>query len=49
MLTLLHKEYRWSSIAYHAQTGNRNNWLSTDLGLDEWGDFIDKEKIILYR
>jgi len=43
------EEYRWSSIAYHAQTGNRNNWLSTDFGLDEWGDFTDKEKIVLYR
>jgi hypothetical protein len=43
------EEYRWSSIAYHAQTGNRNNWLSTDFGLDEWGDFSTEEKIVLYR
>jgi len=43
------EEYRWSSIGYHLQTNNKDNWLSTDFGLDEWGDYTPEEKIILYR
>ena len=27
------EDYRWSSIGYHVQTGNRDNLLSMDLGL----------------
>jgi len=31
------EDYRWSSLGYHAQTGNRAGFLSLDLGMAEWG------------
>jgi len=31
------EDYRWSSIGYHMQTGNRNGFLSLDFGLREFG------------
>ena len=30
------EEYRWCSLGYHAQTGNRDGFLSTDFGLREF-------------
>ncbi|WP_027186448.1 transposase [Desulfovibrio inopinatus] len=32
------EEYRWSSIGYHFQTGNRGNLLSCDFGMAEWDE-----------
>jgi hypothetical protein len=31
------EEYRWNSIGYHIQTGNKDNFLSLDFGLKEFG------------
>jgi putative transposase len=29
------EDYRWNSLGYHVQTGNRDRFLSTDFGLNE--------------
>jgi len=31
------EDYRWCSIGYHAQTGNKDGFLSLDLGLSDFG------------
>ena len=31
------EKYRWSSLGYHVQTGNREKFLSLDLGMVDWG------------
>jgi hypothetical protein len=31
------EEYRWNSIGYHMQTSNKNNFLSLNFGLKEFG------------
>ncbi|MFA7065020.1 MAG: transposase [Bacilli bacterium] len=31
------EDYRWSSLGYHVQTGNRAGFLSLDLGMADWG------------
>ena len=31
------EDYRWNSIGYHIQTGNKDNFLSLDFGLLEFG------------
>jgi putative transposase len=31
------EDYRWGSIGYHVQTGNKDNFLSLDFGLAEFG------------
>jgi len=31
------EDYRWNSIGYHIQTGNKDNLLSLDFGLKEFG------------
>ena len=31
------EEYRWNSLGYHIQTGNKDNFLSFDFGLKEFG------------
>jgi putative transposase len=43
------EEYRWNSIGYHVQTGNRGNFLSLDFGLREFGVKGDKERLRRYR
>ncbi|RTZ95112.1 MAG: hypothetical protein DSY90_14565 [Deltaproteobacteria bacterium] len=43
------EEYRWSSIGYHIQTDNRDNFLSTDFGLKEFNVSGEKERIRRYR
>jgi hypothetical protein len=30
------EKYRWNSLGYHAQSNNRDNFLSTDFGLKEF-------------
>ncbi len=37
------EEYRWSSIGYHAQTGNKGDFLSMDLGLMGYTEMNEKE------
>ena len=43
------EDYRWSSIGYHAQTGNKESFLSTDLGLRAYNDLDEKERFADYR
>ena len=31
------EDYRWNSLGYHVQTGNKDNFLSLDFGLREFG------------
>lgn len=43
------EDYRWCSMGYHAQTGNADDFLSTDFGLYGFGEFGDKERFRRYR
>ncbi|WP_045213591.1 transposase [Desulfonatronovibrio magnus] len=43
------EDYRWCSLGYHTQTGNRDNLLSIDFGMKEWNEFDPKEIIRKYR
>ena len=43
------EEYRWNSIGYHVQTGNKDNFLSLDFGLKEFGIFDAYERLREYR
>jgi len=42
-------DYRWCSLGYHSQTGNRDGFLSTDFGLLEFGELDEKERYRRYR
>ena len=42
------EEYRWSSMGYHAQTGNRDGFLSCDFGLADW-DIPGRDRFKMYR
>ena len=39
------EEYRWNSIGYHLQTENKDDFLSTDFGLKEFGTQVDSIRI----
>ena len=43
------EEYRWNSISYHTQTGNRENFSSLDFGLKEFGVLDAEERLRGYR
>jgi REP element-mobilizing transposase RayT len=43
------EDYRWCSLGYHSQTGNRDQFLSTDFGLVEFGDMEEAERFRRYR
>ncbi|MGD9210087.1 MAG: hypothetical protein PVI90_04895 [Desulfobacteraceae bacterium] len=43
------EDYRWSSIGYHVQTGNKKNFLSLDFGLKEFGELDENERFRRYR
>ncbi|VFQ47062.1 transposase [Desulfoluna butyratoxydans] len=43
------EEYRWCSLGYHAQTGNRDTFLCDDFGLSGFGTFSSDERLIRYR
>jgi hypothetical protein len=42
-------DYRWNSLGYHLQTENKDRFLSTDFGLEEFNVKGAKERIRLYR
>ena len=42
-------DYRWCSLGYHVQTGNRDNFLSFDFGLEAFGDLNREERLRRYR
>ena len=43
------EEYRWSSIGYHVQAKNKDNLLSFDFGLKEFGVKKTAERLRYYR
>jgi len=43
------EEYRWNSIGYHIQTGNKDDFLSLDFGLKEFGVVNTEERLTRYR
>jgi hypothetical protein len=43
------EEYRWNSLGYHIQTGNKDNFLSLDFGLQEFGILDAEEQLRCYR
>ena len=48
-LAVIPEDYRWSSIGYHAQTANKSAFLSTDFGLNSYGEMSETERITDYR
>ena len=43
------EDYRWSSIGYHVQANNKENFLSLDFGLAEFGVTGKRERLKYYR
>uniref|UniRef100_UPI0009FCF5D9 hypothetical protein n=1 Tax=Desulfonatronovibrio magnus TaxID=698827 RepID=UPI0009FCF5D9 len=43
------EDYRWCSLGYHTQTGNKDGLLSIDFGMKEWNEFDPKEIVRRYR
>ena len=43
------EDYRWNSLGYHLQTENKDQFLSTDFGLEEFNVKGHKERIKRYR
>jgi REP element-mobilizing transposase RayT len=43
------EQYRWSSLGHHAQTGNREGFLSLDLGLRAFSNQDDAARFRAYR
>lgn len=43
------EDYRWSSLGYHVQTNNKDNFLSLDFGLVEFGVLDAGERLRRYR
>jgi putative transposase len=43
------EDYRWNSLGYHIQTTNKDNFLSLDFGLKEFGVLYPEERLKDYR
>jgi REP element-mobilizing transposase RayT len=43
------EQYRWCSLGYHIQTGNRDGLLCVDFGMKEWGECEPSEIVRKYR
>jgi len=43
------EDYRWNSLGYHIQTGNKDDFLSLDFGLKEFGVLDPEERLKSYR
>jgi len=43
------EKYRWNSLGYHVQTGNKADFLSLDFGLQEFGVKDSEERLKYYR
>jgi putative transposase len=43
------EDYRWNSLGYHVQTGNKDDFLSLDFGLKEFGVVDTEERLQRYR
>jgi hypothetical protein len=48
-LVELPEDYRWCSLAYHVQTDNKDNFLSLDFGLSEFGHMDASSRLQHYR
>lgn len=42
-------DYRWNSIGYHLQSGNKDRFLSLDFGLIECEELSQKKRLTMYR
>ena len=43
------EDYRWCTLGYHVQTGNKHDLLSMDFGMKEWNELDPKEIVRGYR
>ena len=43
------EDYRWNSLGYHIQTNNKDDFLSLDFGLKEFGVMDADERLRRYR
>jgi REP element-mobilizing transposase RayT len=43
------EEYKWCSLGYHLQTGNKEDLLSVDFGLRDWEEHDSREVVRKYR
>ena len=43
------EDYRWSSLGYHVQTGNKDELLCLDFGLRDWDEEDPREIVRKYR
>ena len=43
------EDYRWCSLAYHVQTGNKDDFLSLDFGLTVFGEWDAMTRLQYYR
>ena len=43
------EEYKWCSLGYHIQTGNKEDLLSVDFGLRDWDERDSREVVRKYR
>ncbi len=43
------EDYRWNSLGYHAQTVNKDGFLSLDFGLRHFGKMTDRQRLRKYR
>jgi len=43
------EEYKWCSLGYHVQTGNKDDLLCVDFGMKEWNEFESGEIVRKYR
>jgi REP element-mobilizing transposase RayT len=43
------EDYRWNSLGYHVQTGNKDSFLSLDFGIAEFGVIDSEERLTYYR
>ena len=43
------EDYRWCSLGYHVQSGNRDGFLSMDFGLQAFGVSNETQRLISYR
>ena len=48
-LAAMPEDYRWSSMGYHAQTANKDSFLSTDFGLSSYGEMSEADRLTDYR
>src|SRR6056297_1214524 len=43
------EDYRWCSLGYHIQTGNKDDLLDIDFGMKDWNELNPREIVRKYR